>query len=330
MSATGTGNYNYTQRSDERFNTPISTVPDSLTVWVCFRCADPSQNGQVRAVVHGDADFKFVSNGTVDPPDKLVASAQQSFKRTSQAGGDYNWRRLSIPFTNDGPCDDPRYILLTFTTNEVPGAGGTADDLFIDDVLLVYNPSIRMGAIDKDHFFFGESLTIPFTIEGTMSPENLNAMPNQLIVQLSSANGSFSNPTELGRMTTDSSDSITVTIPSDILSGEHYRIRLATTNYPMISLDNGVDIIISSGAAVTEQQEPMLQVAPNPACQFLHITSDQEISRVDFFNLTGKRVLSRQLISKDSVISLSGFASGIYLIHCQLPHHELYRKVVIQ
>ena len=125
-------------------------------------------------------------------------------------------------------------------------------------------------------------------------------------------------------------DSITVTIPSDILSGEHYRIRLATTNYPMISLDNGVDIIISSGAAVTEQQEPMLQVAPNPACHFLHITSDQEISGIDFFNLTGERVLSRQLISKDSVISLSGFASGIYLIHCQLPHHELYRKVVIQ
>ncbi len=37
MSATGSGNYNYTQRAENAFNTPISQLPDSLTIWVCFR-----------------------------------------------------------------------------------------------------------------------------------------------------------------------------------------------------------------------------------------------------------------------------------------------------
>ena len=37
MSATGSGNYNYTQRAENAFNTPISQLPDSLSVWVCFR-----------------------------------------------------------------------------------------------------------------------------------------------------------------------------------------------------------------------------------------------------------------------------------------------------
>lgn len=252
MSATGSGNYNGTVRSDERFNTPITIVPDSLTVWVCFRSASADQQGEARAAIHGDADFKFVSNGTMDPADKLVAIASQNFTRTAMAGGDYTWRRLSIPFTQSGPCNAPRYILFTITTNKTPGEGGTADDMFVDDILLIYNPSIRMGAIPQTQFLIGEELTIDYTLTGTMSPENLNEEPNQVIAQLSAANGSFSTPIELGRVTTNTSGSMTVTIPQGIFTGEHYRIRLVTTNYPMVSEDNGFDITISTNDAVAE------------------------------------------------------------------------------
>lgn len=252
MSATGSGNYNGTVRSDERFNTPLTIVPDSLTVWVCFRSASTSQEAEARAAIHGDADFKFVSNGTMDPADQLVAIASQYFTRTATAGGDYNWRRLSIPFDSNGPCNDPRYILFTITTNKEPGEGGTSDDLFVDDILLIYNPSLQMGEITKDFFLIGETVTIPYTLTGTMSPENLNKEANQVIAQLSMANGSFSTPIELGRIATNSSGSLTVTIPQGIFVGEHYRIRLVTTNYPMISEDNGFDITIASHDAVAE------------------------------------------------------------------------------
>lgn len=254
MSASGSNNYNYTQRSDDRFSTPLTTVPDSLTVWVCFRSASADQNARARALVHGDADLREVANGTLDPNDKLVASAMATFKRTSPANGAYTWRRLSVPFVHNGPCNDPRYILFTITTNEIPGEGGTSDDMFVDDVLLIYNPSIRMGAIPQNQFIIGEELTIPFTLTGTMSPENLNEEPNQVIAQLSAANGSFSTPTELGRVTTNTSGSLTVTIPQGIFSGEHYRIRLVTTNYPMVSEDNGFDITISTNDAVAENE----------------------------------------------------------------------------
>ena len=330
MSANGSGNYNYTQRSDERFNTPIRRVPDSLSVWVCFRCADPEQQAEARAVVHGDADFKFIANGTVEPLDARVAVATKHFLRTSEAAGNYAWRRLSIPFEQVGPSSDPRYLLFTITTNAVPGNGGTSDDLFVDDILLIYNPTLNMGLIEKDHFHLGETLSIPFELEGTMSAENLNEEPNQLIVQLSQANGSFSNPIELGRVSTNESGTITVSIPMTIPTGNHYRIRLVTTNYPMISSDNGFDLSISSGAAVAEQQVPSLQLFPNPARQYLHIAADQEVTKVDLFNLSGEKVLSCQLASKDHVISLNGLATGIYLVHCQLQQQTLYRKLIIQ
>ena len=283
-SASGSSNYNYTQRSDERFYTSINTIPDSLTVWVCFRSASADQNARARAMIHGDADFKEVANGSFDPADKLVATASLSFHRTSTANGNYTWRRLSMPFVNDGPCNDPRYILFTITTNEIPGAGGTSDDMYIDDILLVYNPTIQMGALDKDHYLIGESLTIPFTLEGTMSPENLQAFPNEVIAQLSSANGSFSNPTELGRMTTNTSGSITVTIPSGIFEGTGYRIRLVTTNYPMISNDNGTNLTITT--STTDLAENVI---------------DLEASDLEVFDLSGRKMANEDL------------ASGIYI-----------------
>lgn len=140
MSATGSDNYNYTQRSESAYNTPISVVPDSLVVWVCFRSESSTQKAQLRAAIHGDADYMFRADGTEEPANMLVASARHTFTRTSPANGDFQWTRISVPFVKDGPCNDPHYILFTITTNENPGEGSANDDLYIDDIELVYNP----------------------------------------------------------------------------------------------------------------------------------------------------------------------------------------------
>ena len=233
MSATGSGNYNYTQRSQNAFNTPITQCPDSLTVWVCFRSQSTSHKAQVKAVVHGDADYQLIANGEESPSNMRVATADQRFTRTATNGGAYNWTRLSIPFINNGPCTDVRYILLMATTNENPGTGSTNDDLFVDDVLLVYTPTLSMGTLSNTQLQVNASITIPFTLSGTMSPENLNGSANQVIAQLSDANGNFNNPTELGRATTNNSGSITAQIPN-VSAGNGYRIRVISTNYPLV------------------------------------------------------------------------------------------------
>ena len=135
-----------------------------------------------------------------------------------------------------------------------------------------------MGSINQNSFQTGESLTIPFTLTGTMSAENLNGAANQVIAQLSSANGSFSNPTELGRITTNTSGNITVTIPTNVAVGEHYRIRLVTTNYPMISNNNGSDITITS---------PATEIAENDI--------DLKASAVEVFDISGRPMTHEDL-----------------------------------
>ena len=233
MSATGSGNYNYTQRSQTAFNTPITQLPDSLTLWVCFRSQSTSAKAQVKAVVHSNADYKIIADGTEEPMNMHVATALNSFSRTSAANGAYTWRRLSIPFNNNGPCTDVRYILMTATTNETPGSGSTSDDLFLDDLLLVYTPTLTLNNLEQTQFEPNEYFTINFTLTGTMSPDNLNAEANVVIAQLSDANGNFNNPVELGRTTTNTSGVMTARTP-DVPAGTNYRIRVISTNYPMV------------------------------------------------------------------------------------------------
>ena len=233
MSASGSGNYNQTKRGESDFNMPLSMLPDSLTIWVCFRTNSTNTKGQIKAVVHGNADYKIVADGTEDPTNMHVATATTTFYRTSTSGGAYTWRRLSIPFNNSGPCTDVRYVLMTATTNETPGSGSTSDDLFLDDALLVYNPTLAMGQLASNSFAPGDAITIPFTLTGTMSPDNLNASANEVIAQMSNANGSFSFPTELGRVTTNTSGSITAQVPAVPFDGD-YQIRVISTNYPMV------------------------------------------------------------------------------------------------
>ena len=163
-----------------------------------------------------------------------------------------------------------------------------------------------------------------------MSPDNLNAVPNQVIAQLSSANGSFSNPIEMGRMTTSTSGSITVNIPSGIYAGEHYRIRLVTTNYPMISNDNGQDLVITGYTSINEQCAEGIRVFPNPSDGVLYLECDSEISQVSLFTLDGKMVISKLAQSKTAELDTSYIAPGLYYVCCNSRDNKLVQKVLIE
>lgn len=329
MSATGSGNYNYTQRSDARFNTSVSNVPDSLSVWVCFRSVSESQNAQIHAAVHGDADYKFLADGGEEPADKLVATAMTNFQRTAQASGAMIWHRMSVPFQHNGSCTDVRYLLFTITTNATPGQGSTDDDMFIDDILLIYNPSLQTNPLPLAQYEAGTNVTVSFTLTGTMSPENLNTAPNQVIAQLSDAQGGFANPTELGRVTTNQSGSMEVSLPNDA-NGAHYRIRVVSTNYPMVAADNGSDIVINPMQGVSETQDFCCEVYPNPANGILHVTASDDIMQLSVYDAKGALIYAADAAGKSLDIAVDAFAKGVCFLKISTAKGVMVRKVVIR
>ncbi len=243
-SASNDGNYNFTKRSDENFNTPLTTIPDSLTVWVAFKPKDASKgNARITTTIHGDTDLKQLAKSGDSPANMVCATANQEIAATSTSS--VVWKRVTVPFIA-GSHNDPRYILATFNTNASPGGGSEGDELYVDDICLIYNPTLEMGYLAQTEYQYSVNgvtmnIEVPFTLDGSMSVYNLNAAANEVIAQLSDADGSFANPIELGRVTTSVSGTINGVIPAGLAEGT-YKIRVVSTNYPMES--NEADITI--------------------------------------------------------------------------------------
>ncbi len=126
-------NHNFTTVGDANFSEVFTSKPDSIVFWANFIPVSGSNNdlARVSAVVHTDMAFK-------DPNDVATANnlgqADSNFVQTN------GWKRFSIPFVWTGNASSAAYILVTFSTNVIPASGTANDELFIDDMELIYNP----------------------------------------------------------------------------------------------------------------------------------------------------------------------------------------------
>lgn len=243
MTASDLSNHNFTDRSSAGFNLPFGMVPDSMVVWVRYAPDNASDRGQIRAIIHND-------NDTRDPGTDYNQAVAVATVNPVRGNGD--WIRYSVPFNREGcGSTEPRYCLVSISSNAIPGGG--AAEIYVDDILFVYNPELRMNTLPVLSFNMrdgAQRFEIPFSLSGTMSPNTYPANPNEVIAEMSDAEGSFVSPLRLGSLRTDESGSVEATIPAGTPLGEHYRIRLRSTNYPLVTPDNGQDIVLMRGFTI--------------------------------------------------------------------------------
>ncbi|MDR1181608.1 MAG: T9SS type A sorting domain-containing protein [Bacteroidales bacterium] len=136
MTPNNSANYNYTLRSDSNFSClfPSSATPDSLYIWVKYAPKTSSSQARVSAIIHGNTDFKDPNDAS--NPSLYRAKAILNFPTTTNS----DWELKKIPFVYDGTCtDNTKYILVTLTTNATPGGGTAGEELYVDDIELIYS-----------------------------------------------------------------------------------------------------------------------------------------------------------------------------------------------
>jgi hypothetical protein len=135
-------NYNYTVLNDATFSEALTLAPDSIVFWARYTAA-ATQKAGMHAVIHDQFAVQDPINAASEP--FVVADADFQFSPTNNT-----WTRFSVPFNytvNTGLA--PKFILLTFTTNHIPGGGSANDEVLIDDVELIYN-LVGMGAQNEN------------------------------------------------------------------------------------------------------------------------------------------------------------------------------------
>ena len=247
-SASSNDNHIFTDRGSSEFYTKINTVPDSITVWLSFYAKESGTQAAFHAAVHGDSDFILYGNGKESDQSQQVADANLEYTRTTSSSSELKWERKSIPFVVKGQCTSPQYILVTMATNKEPGQGAEQDFFLVDDIVLIYNPTLQTGVLAETSFEAEHNteipIEVPFTLTGSMSVSNLNVAANQVIAQLSDANGSFDNPIEIGRVTTNTTGTISAKIPASVGDGT-YKVRVVSTNYPMTAEPSSSEIMVT-------------------------------------------------------------------------------------
>ena len=169
-------NFNFTNTGDIDFSQMLSESPDSLVFWVNYDANNSSDSARVRAVIHDDYDYRDPTDAGSEP--HTVAVAGLNYLPTN------GWMRKSIPFDYVGPSTNAAYILITFTTNKIPGGGSAGDEVLIDDVELIYNSTADLINTSDNKWIGYNTNTGIFISDGFKAEEIIcitNLMGQQIV-----------------------------------------------------------------------------------------------------------------------------------------------------
>ncbi len=161
-----------TDNNGDKFYTALQAAPDGIATWLKFsqKTANSSYPYATMSAVVFDGSYYQ------DPEDKTYTNvAAKAQHKAVTTGG---WRQVVIPFDYDSYSSnnaEAAAILVTVSTNATPGKGSKGDQVWIDDMELVYNAGVTsITATGLDGFAF-DAATHDYTITYDGEPLTLTA-----------------------------------------------------------------------------------------------------------------------------------------------------------
>lgn len=131
------------------------------------------------------------------------------------------------------------------------------------------------------------------------------------------------------------------TIPTDIVGDFKMRIRSRAYGSSILSTDACTNFgsgetrdytitVIESPLSVNDFDLLEVKAYPNPVKDILNISSEQEISGIEIFNLLGQRIVDKKINTNTTSIDLSVFPQGNYILKIKSGNNQKTLKVVKQ
>lgn len=248
-------NYNYSKTPDAAFSEPLTDTPDSIVFWVKYTPISGSSQARVSSVLHDNYNFKDPNE--VNDGIHCVATAILNFGTTNGL-----WVRKAVPFTYTGITATNTHILATFTTNMTPGGGNDNDQVWIDDVQLIYNPVNQAVVANDDVAFTFEDTPVDISVlDNDIDPENdfdvsslnINTNPTNGIVNVNTITGVITYSPNAGYFGADSFEYEICDNGTPVLCD----IALVNITISEVIAGNN-PIIANDDVAVTEMDTPVI------------------------------------------------------------------------
>jgi|GEM_PF-3498383 len=162
----------------------------------------------------------------------------------TQYQGVSTWTQDSVA---DAAFDNQPALQFRFRWQNNGSGAGTDPPFSIDQVVVTGDAvpleNIVTSPLPNTVFCPGDTFDVPFVAVGNFLPTNTFS------VELSDALGSFASPTIIGAMPGTGSGIISATMPPTTPPGNAYRVRVVSSDPPVIGTDNGTDIIVNGGSS---------------------------------------------------------------------------------
>jgi hypothetical protein len=302
-------NYNSSVIADASFSEALADYPDSLVFWAKFTPINAADSARVSAILHDNYAFRDPIDGASAP--HMVASAMRNYITTNG-----QWVRFSVPFTYSGPASTPAFLLITFTTNKTPGGGSGNDQVWIDDVELIYNPGSNLPIIANDDVAAtDEDTPVPISVLlNDIDPENDIDTASINIV----TNGSN------GTATVNTTTGVITYTPNSAFTGTDsfvYEICDGDTGNPTCD-DATVTVTVSAVGGIGETSSEKVRA----------VIADHTLSIFSAIPLSGTMAVyasSGQLVYEGDINSHFTFSdSGLYIVRIVSNLGTTVQKVV--
>ncbi len=280
--ATSAENYNISRTSDGDLSQSFTGKPDYIRFWAKFECPSTTQEARMNAVIHDAYDYRDPDGGDANAAGHVVAKATRQFTVTN------GWQEFVVPFDYAGyTATTPAYILLTFTTNAIPGEGSAQDYLYIDDVEMIYDVTLSDLKVDGATVTGFDANTLNYSV----------VLPQGSLIPVVDATATSAN----------AQVSITQASVSDTVA------RIAVTSGDAV---RNYTVTFSFASNINEMSSDLFSIFPNPADDVLNVTlkNNAQASLVTIYNANGQQVKTVSVESENMSINVKDLESGVYFI----------------
>lgn len=214
---------------ESTFGSNLNATSNEVQVDVVKNSISP---GGTQSIVTG------IAGNTLSVTETPTASSRE-WKFATTSGGPYQ----SFATTETGSTYDPLFLssglYYVVCESQISGVNVVSNQV----VFSVGTLQITTGNVQGSPFLFSPSapaadISVPFTVNQAFNPGNIFS------AELSDANGSFSNPTLIGSLVGENSDTIQASIPANTPAGNSYLIRVTGSDLIVFGSDNGSPLTI--------------------------------------------------------------------------------------